>query len=142
MKISRKARFAVSAMIRLGLRGDQGTKTLTELSMDQGISLSYLEQLFAQMRRKGIVVGVRGPGGGYRLAKPSSEIDIASIISAVEGQQLKSTAADKASDKSNNSDTRSMWDDLSHQLQNYLSTVTLADVIHSDASGSEHRKVA
>ncbi|MFV1996648.1 MAG: Rrf2 family transcriptional regulator [Acidiferrobacterales bacterium] len=142
MKISRKARFAVSAMIRLGLRGDQGTKTLTELSMDQGISLSYLEQLFAQMRRKGIVVGVRGPGGGYRLAKPSSEIDIASIISAVEDQQMKSTGSDKLSDESNYSDTQSMWDDLSHQLQAYLGTVTLADVIHSDANGSEHRKVA
>lgn len=142
MKISRKARFAVSAMIRLGLRGDQGTKTLTELSMDQGISLSYLEQLFAQMRRKGIVVGVRGPGGGYRLAKPSSEIDIASIISAVEYQQLKSTTPDKMADESSNKNTRSMWDDLSLQLQAYLSTVTLADVIHSDASGSEHRKVA
>lgn len=142
MKISRKARFAISAMIRLGLRGDQGTKTLTELSMDQGISLSYLEQLFAQMRRKGIVVGVRGPGGGYRLAKPSSEIDIASIISAVEDQQLKSAATDKTSEQSGYSDTRSMWDNLSHQLQAYLGTVTLADVIHSDASGSEHRKVA
>jgi len=142
MKISRKARFAVSAMIRLGLRGDQGTKTLTELSMDQGISLSYLEQLFAQMRRKGIVVGVRGPGGGYRLAKPSSEIDIASIISAVENQQLNNAGTDKLSDESGNSNTRLMWDDLSHQLQAYLGTVTLADVIHSDAGGSEHRKVA
>lgn len=142
MKISRKARFAVSAMIRLGLRGDHGIKTLTELSMDQGISLSYLEQLFAQMRRKGIVVGVRGPGGGYRLAKPSSEIDIASIISAVENQQLKSAAVNKVNSESSNSNTQSMWDDLSHQLHAYLSMVTLADVIRSDTSEPEHRKVA
>lgn len=142
MKISRKARFAVSAMIRLGLRGDQGIKTLTELSMDQGISLSYLEQLFAQMRRKGIVVGVRGPGGGYRLAKPSSEIDIASIIGAVEDQHLKSDVASSASTADNAHNTQSMWNDLSHQLHAYLSTVSLANVIHSDTGEPEHRKVA
>jgi len=139
MKISRKARFAVSAMIRLGLRGDQGTKTLTELSMDQGISLSYLEQLFAQMRRKGIVVGVRGPGGGYRLAKPSSEIDIASIISAVEDQQQNSATMNRLG---SNSETQFMWEDLSAQLLSYLGTVTLADVIQSDSIATEQRKVA
>ncbi len=142
MKISRKARFAVSAMIRLGLRGDQGTKTLTELSMDQGISLSYLEQLFAQLRRNNIVVGVRGPGGGYRLAKPRREIDIASIISAVENQELKSGAANEASGKTGISNTQSMWNELSHQLHAYLSTVTLADVINSETGESERRKVA
>ena len=86
MKISRKARFAVSAMIRLALRGENGTKTLSDLSADQGISLSYLEQLFAQLRREGIVVGVRGPGGGYRLAKDIEEIDVASIMTAVDDQ--------------------------------------------------------
>ncbi len=142
MKISRKARFAVSAMIRLGLRGDQGTKTLTELSMDQGISLSYLEQLFAQLRRKNIVVGVRGPGGGYRLAKPRREIDIASIISAVENQQLKNDATNETSGEVSVSNTQSMWNGLSRQLHAYLSTVTLADVINSDIGESDRRKVA
>jgi Rrf2 family iron-sulfur cluster assembly transcriptional regulator len=142
MKISRKARFAVSAMIRLGLRGDQGTKTLTELSMDQGISLSYLEQLFAQLRRKGIVVGVRGPGGGYRLAKPSSEIDIASIIGAVEDQSLESSAAGAANADTIGNDTQAMWNSLSVQLCDYLGTVTLANVIHSDTDESWHIKVA
>ena len=64
MRLSRKARFGITAMIRLGLREGRGTKTLSDLSMDQGISLSYLEQLFAQLRKNGLVVGVRGPGGG------------------------------------------------------------------------------
>lgn len=142
MKISRKARFAISAMIRLGLRGDQSTKTLTELSMDQGISLSYLEQLFAQLRRKGIVVGIRGPGGGYRLAKPRREIDIASIISAVENQKVKNTATDSMNNEMAIKGTDAMWDDLSNQLHNYLATVTLGDVIDSDFGEPEHRKVA
>ena len=137
MKISRKARFAVSAMIRLGLRGNQGTKTLTELSMDQGISLSYLEQLFAQLRRNGIVVGVRGPGGGYRLAKPGHDIDIASIISAVENK-----TANGIHDESTVRETDAMWDDLSNRLHNYLATVTLEHVIKSDSGEPTHLKVA
>ncbi len=142
MKISRKARFAVSAMIRLGLRGDQGIKTLTELSMDQGISLSYLEQLFAQMRRKGIVIGVRGPGGGYRLAKPSNEIDIASIIDAVEDQHLQGDDANSPDGSDPINPTQRMWNNLSRQLYEFLGTVSLANVIHSDSVDAEHRKVA
>jgi len=142
MKISRKARFAVSALIRLGLSGDQGTKTLTELSMDQGISLSYLEQLFAQLRRKGIVVGVRGPGGGYRLARPRREIDIASIICAVENQKSESTTVDSVNGNAAIGKIDVMWVNLNNQLHDYLASITLQDVINSDSGEPEHRKVA
>jgi Rrf2 family iron-sulfur cluster assembly transcriptional regulator len=142
MKISRKARFAVSAMIRLALRGDNGTKTLSDLSADQGISLSYLEQLFAQLRREGIVIGVRGPGGGYRLAKPIEEIDVASIITAVDDQAYVPAAANSA-DEGEIRATDLMWDDLSAQLYEYLGTVSLGDVLRgNDIEQEEHRKVA
>ena len=142
MKISRKARFAVSAMIRLALRGDNGTKTLSDLSADQGISLSYLEQLFAQLRREGIVIGVRGPGGGYRLAKPVEEIDIASIITAVDDQAYVPAAANSAEDGELRPTDR-MWDDLSAQLYEYLGTVSLGDVLRgNNIEQEEHRKVA
>ena len=77
MRLSRKARFGITAMIRLGLREGRGTKTLSD-------SLSYLEQLFAQLRKSGLVVGVRGPGGGYRLARKAGDISLASIITAVD----------------------------------------------------------
>ncbi len=142
MKISRKARFAVSAMIRLALRGDNGTKTLSDLSADQGISLSYLEQLFAQLRKEGIVVGVRGPGGGYRLAKPIEEIDVASIMSAVDDQTYVPAAANSVGENIPRATDR-MWDNLSAQLYGYLGTITLGDVLRgNDVEEEEQRKVA
>ncbi|MCG6974882.1 MAG: Rrf2 family transcriptional regulator [Acidiferrobacterales bacterium] len=142
MKISRKARFAVSAMIRLALRGENGTKTLSDLSADQGISLSYLEQLFAQLRREGIVVGVRGPGGGYRLAKDIEDIDVASIMTAVDDQAYTPPAANTG-DTDEQRPTDSMWDSLSTQLHDYLGTITLGDVLRgNDVEEEEPRKVA
>jgi Rrf2 family iron-sulfur cluster assembly transcriptional regulator len=142
MKISRKARFAVSAMIRLALRGENGTKTLSDLSADQGISLSYLEQLFAQLRRQGIVVGVRGPGGGYRLAKGIEDIDVASIMTAVDDQAYTPPAAN-STESDDLRPTDRMWDDLSGQLHDYLGTITLGDVLRgNDVEEEEPRKVA
>jgi Rrf2 family iron-sulfur cluster assembly transcriptional regulator len=142
MKISRKARFAVSAMIRLALRGENGTKTLSDLSADQGISLSYLEQLFAQLRREGIVVGVRGPGGGYRLAKPIEQIDVGSIITAVDDQAYVPTTAN-STDEGEIRETDRMWDNLSAQLYEFLGTVSLGDVLRgNEIEQEEHRKVA
>ena len=142
MKISRKARFAVSAMIRLALRGENGTKTLSDLSADQGISLSYLEQLFAQLRREGIVVGVRGPGGGYRLAKDIEEIDVASIMTAVDDQAYTPPPANSG-DEADQRPTDQMWDSLSTQLHEYLGTITLGDVLRgNDVEEEATRKVA
>lgn len=124
MRLSRKARFGITAMIRLGLREGRGTKTLSDLSMDQGISLSYLEQLFAQLRKKGLVVGVRGPGGGYRLARKAGDISLASIITAVDEQ-----AYPDASVVNSDNPTDYMWQDVSDQLFGFLGQVTLDDVL-------------
>jgi Rrf2 family iron-sulfur cluster assembly transcriptional regulator len=135
MRLSRKARFGITAMIRLGLREGRGTKTLSDLSMDQGISLSYLEQLFAQLRRSGLVVGVRGPGGGYRLARPADEIPLSEIITAVDDQAYKQDAVngDKPTDL--------MWREVSRQLYGFLGELTLGDVLRgcpADATNDEH----
>ncbi len=137
MKISRKARFAVSAMIRLGLRENRGTKTLADLSSDQGISLSYLEQLFAQLRRSGVVTGIRGPGGGYRLARPAEEISVADIITAVDEQAYRPYRGDG---EDNRNETDRMWDQFSTQLYRYLQGVSLADVLQRE--DADQRKVA
>jgi Rrf2 family iron-sulfur cluster assembly transcriptional regulator len=137
MKISRKARFAVSAMIRLGLRENRGTKTLADLSSDQGISLSYLEQLFAQLRRHGVVTGIRGPGGGYRLARPAEQISVAEIITAVDDQAYRPYTGEFDDARG---DTDRMWDQFSTQLYKYLQGVSLADVLHRSAT--DQRKVA
>jgi len=124
MRLSRKARFGITAMIRLGLREGRGTKTLSDLSMDQGISLSYLEQLFAQLRKKGLVVGVRGPGGGYRLARKAGDISLASIITAVDEQAYSDSAV-----VNSDNPTDYMWQDVSDQLFGFLGEVTLGDVL-------------
>ncbi|MGW8247993.1 MAG: Rrf2 family transcriptional regulator [Acidiferrobacterales bacterium] len=125
MRLSRKARFGITAMIRLGLREGRGTKTLSDLSMDQGISLSYLEQLFAQLRKNGLVVGVRGPGGGYRLARKAGEISLASIITAVDELAYPGKDVSRASENP----TDRMWVDVSDRLFDFLGHVTLADVL-------------
>jgi Rrf2 family iron-sulfur cluster assembly transcriptional regulator len=135
MRLSRKARFGITAMIRLGLREGRGTKTLSDLSMDQGISLSYLEQLFAQLRRNGLVVGVRGPGGGYRLARPADEIPLSDIITAVDDQAYKQDAV------SDSRPTDLMWREVSRQLFGFLGEITLGDVLRgcpADATNDEH----
>ena len=84
MRLSTKGRYAVTAMLDLALNSGKGPVTLSDISLNQGISLSYLEQLFAALRGKQLVRGVRGPGGGYYLGKPAQEISIADIICAVD----------------------------------------------------------
>ena len=84
MRLSTKGRYAVTAMLDLALNSGKGPVTLADISVNQGISLSYLEQLFAALRSKQLVRGVRGPGGGYYLGKPAEEVSIADIICAVD----------------------------------------------------------
>ncbi len=125
MRLSTKGRYAVTAMMELALNKDKGPVTLAEISHSQGISLSYLEQLFARMRRDGLVVGVRGPGGGYRLARPAEEISVAQIITAVDegtaqGQSLGTGGADD-----DRCLTHDLWVDLSRQIYDFLNGITL-----------------
>ena len=84
MRLSTKGRYAVTAMMDIALHQKVGPVTLADISQCQGISLSYLEQLFAKLRKGGLVKGVRGPGGGYRLARPADQISVADIIQSVD----------------------------------------------------------
>jgi Rrf2 family iron-sulfur cluster assembly transcriptional regulator len=84
MKLTTKGRYAVTAMLDLAINHNQGPITLADISQRQGISLSYLEQLFSRLRRQGLVDSTRGPGGGYRLSRNADEIAIADVISAVD----------------------------------------------------------
>src|SRR5712664_534000 len=84
MRLTTKGRFAVTAMIDLAMRDGEGPVTLADISDRQKISLSYLEQLFGKLRRQGLVSSVRGPGGGYNLARPTQEVSVAAIVTTVE----------------------------------------------------------
>ncbi|MDX1698608.1 MAG: Rrf2 family transcriptional regulator, partial [Thiohalobacterales bacterium] len=83
MRLSTKGRYAVTAMLDLAIHHGEGAVTLAEISAAQGISLSYLEQLFARLRKNGLVEGIRGPGGGYRLSRAPDEISVADVIDAI-----------------------------------------------------------
>lgn len=130
MRLSTKGRYAVTAMLDLAIHAGKGPVTLADISQCQGISLSYLEQLFAKLRRDGLVEGVRGPGGGYRLAKPAQEISIADIIGAVD-EKVDATLCEG---KENCQDgerclTHDLWSSLSAQIFNYLASINLADFL-------------
>ena len=130
MRLSTKGRYAVTAMLDLALNGTEGPVTLAEISENQGISLSYLEQLFAALRSKGLVRGVRGPGGGYYLGRDSDEISIADIICAVD-EWVEFT---RCKGRQNCQDgqrclTHSLWDDLSQQIFVFLTDISLADLV-------------
>ena len=127
MKLSTKGRYAVTAMLELALHENERPVTLAEISQCQGISLSYLEQLFAKLRRRGLVEGVRGPGGGYRLARPASEITVAQIITAVD-EKMDAT---RCGGEENCRDgerclTHELWTELSRQIYEFLDGITLA----------------
>jgi len=130
MRLSTKGRYAVTAMLDLALNGVDGPVTLAEISENQGISLSYLEQLFAALRSKGLVRGVRGPGGGYYLGRESDEISIADIICAVD-EWVEFTRC-KGKENCHGGQrclTHSLWDDLSQQIFVFLSDITLAELV-------------
>ncbi|MGD8497580.1 MAG: Fe-S cluster assembly transcription factor [Chromatiales bacterium] len=128
MKLSTKGRYAVTAMMDLAIHDKIGPVTLADISQCQGISLSYLEQLFAKLRRAGLVEGVRGPGGGYRLARPSDQISVASVIAAVD-ESVEVTRCNGEEDCQDGQRclTHELWDDLSRRLYDYLDGITLAN---------------
>lgn len=130
MRLSTKGRYAVTAMLDLALHSGNGPVTLADISVNQGISLSYLEQLFAALRNKQLVRGVRGPGGGYYLGRPSGEISIADIICAVD-EWVEFT---RCGGRENCRDgqrclTHHLWDQLSDEIFRFLSEITLADLV-------------
>ena len=131
MRLSTKGRYAVTAMMDLAIRQHEGPVTLADISLCQDISLSYLEQLMSQLRRSGLVQGMRGPGGGYSLARPADAISVANIITAVD-ERLDSTACQGKRDclEGERCLTHELWDELSEQLYEFLDGITLDSYVN------------
>jgi len=130
MRLTTKGRFAVTAMIDLALRGGEGPVTLAGISDRQKISLSYLEQLFGKLRRHQLVESVRGPGGGYCLARPMAKISVADIVRAVD----EALDATQCGGRENCKDeercmTHELWTILNFKMYEYLESVSLADLV-------------
>ena len=130
MRLTTKGRFAVTAMIDLALRSHAGPVALAAISQRQQISLSYLEQLFGKLRRHELVESTRGPGGGYSLGRAADEISVADIIVAVD----EPIDATQCGGKENCNDdrrciTHDLWATLNEKMNDYLSSVSLADVV-------------
>lgn len=142
MRLTTKGRFAVTAMLDLALNeainGNAKPVTLAGISERQAISLSYLEQLFSRLRRQGLVTSVRGPGGGYRVAKPPGEISVSNIIAAVD----ELIDATQCGGQENCRDTgrcmtHDLWATLNDKILNYLAGVSLADMVESQRQNDE-----
>ena len=132
MRLTTKGRFAVTAMVHLALHDGTEPVTLAEISSSQKISLSYLEQLFGKLRRHGLVNSVRGPGGGYRLARDMAQIAVADIILAVD----EPIDATQCAGKENCLDeqkclTHDLWATLNERIFEYLEAVTLRQLVDS-----------
>jgi len=131
MRLTTKGRFAVTAMVDLSMRQARGPVTLAAISERQRISLSYLEQLFGKLRRARIVNSVRGPGGGYNLARPAASISMADIIVAVD-EPIDATQCggkENCGDDDKRCMTHDLWATLNAKMHDYLSSVSLADVV-------------
>jgi Rrf2 family iron-sulfur cluster assembly transcriptional regulator len=138
MRLTTKGRFAVTAMLDLALQEEGKPVTLAGISERQGISLSYLEQLFSRLRRNGLVKSIRGPGGGYRVARNIHEISVSEIIAAVD----ELIDATQCGGKENCHDdrrcmTHDLWASLNTKILEYLSGVTLGDLVASQREGKK-----
>jgi len=130
MRLTTKGRYAVTAMLDLALHGNQGPISLADISQRQAISLSYLEQLFAKLRKSSLVSSVRGPGGGYELQRSSTAIFIAQIIDAV-NESVDTTKCQGKGDCQGGDIclTHYLWEDLSEQIHQFLEGISLADLV-------------
>ncbi|MDH3992878.1 MAG: Fe-S cluster assembly transcriptional regulator IscR [Gammaproteobacteria bacterium] len=130
MRLTTKGRYAVTAMLDLALHGGNGPVSLADISGRQDISLSYLEQLFAKLRRRELVSSVRGPGGGYRLSRGGDQIFVAQIIDAV-NEAVDATGCGGTSDCQQGQVclTHHLWCDLSDQIHGFLSQISLSNLV-------------
>lgn len=130
MRLTTKGRYAVTAMLDLALHADVGPVSLAEISSRQEISLSYLEQLFSRLRRRNLVVSVRGPGGGYLLGREPDLVAISEVVDAV-NESLDTTRCGNRGDcqKGEMCLTHHLWSDLSEQIHQFLSEISLADLM-------------
>ena len=130
MRLTTKGRYAVTAMLDIALHNGQGPVSLADISQRQAISLSYLEQLFAKLRKNSLVNSVRGPGGGYELERQSETIYVAEIIDAV-NESVDTTKCRGAGDCQGGEIclTHHLWEDLSDQIHSFLQSISLADLV-------------
>lgn len=130
MRLTTKGRYAVTAMLDLAFHSRIKPVTLTDIATRQTISLSYLEQLFSRLRRAGLVVGVRGPGGGYKLSREAVEISISEIILAVD-EQVDLTNCEQQGNCQNGQPclTHDLWMGLSQTVSNYLEGISLGQLL-------------
>lgn len=130
MRLTTKGRYAVTAMLDLAINYTDGPITLSDISKRQGISLSYLEQLFSKLRKQGLVDSARGPGGGYRLSRDAGQIMVAQVISAVD----ESIDVTRCGGKGNCQDegrclTHELWMNLSDQIYSFLNNISLGQLV-------------
>ena len=130
MRLTTKGRYAVTAMLDLALHEGQGPIRLADISGRQGISLSYLEQLFAKLRRNELVKSVRGPGGGYQLNHEKQAISVAQVVDAV-NESVEATGCGRQGDCQSGETclTHHLWCDLSNQIHSFLNGISLADLV-------------
>lgn len=130
MRLTTKGRYAVTAMLDLAIHGGGAPVSLADISERQGISLSYLEQLFSKLRQKDLVESVRGPGGGYCLARLADSISIAEIVGAV-NESIDATSCAGVGDcqKGDMCLTHHLWEDLSEQIRQFLGGISLANLV-------------
>lgn len=147
MKLSTKGRYGVMAMVDLAQFAASGPVALSEVAERQKISLSYLEQLFGKLRRAGLVISVRGPGGGYRLAHAPADIRVSEVITAVD-EPIRTTGCKPGASvgcvrRSHRCITHDLWEELGHQIHAYLNSVSLADVCEGRVyAGPPHAPVS
>lgn len=137
MKLSKKGRYAVTAIMDLVLKAPFGPTTLNNISVSQEISMSYMEQLFARLRKSGLVQGTRGPGGGYRLARAPHEITIAQVLEAVD-DDVQALDNNK---KSVNDLSHLLWDELSRKVSHYLESITVQDLLDQSGYAEEAARI-
>ena len=145
MRLTTKGRYAVTAMLDLALHYDDGPITLADISHRQGISLSYLEQLFSRLRKQGLVDSTRGPGGGYRLSRVADEIAVADVITAVD-EKVETTRCGGLANCQDEHQclTHDLWTELSSQIHDFLSGISLGNLVARDGvrevSERQHRQ--
>jgi Rrf2 family iron-sulfur cluster assembly transcriptional regulator len=145
MKLTTKGRYAVTAMLDLAINSVEGPTTLADISQRQGISLSYLEQLFAKLRKQGLVKSTRGPGGGYSLGKPGDQISIDHVISAVDESVEVMRCEGKANCYNNGPClTHELWSELSDRIHNFLGGITVGELVdrHQSKESPEEPQVS
>jgi len=145
MRLSTRGRYAVMAMVELAARDDESAEacragrqvSLAEIAQAQRLSLAYLEQLFGPLRRAGLVASTRGPGGGYRLARPAREISIAVIVDAVD-EPIQATRCEEGGPGCLAGErclTHDLWAELGNQIHLFLTGVSLEDVVRGQIAG-------